>query len=77
MIMHRIKLFTHEAIVHTQINTLERILDRKIEFEIVLNTKGLRSSLELSATQHEIEMIRSGTSYTILVRSNDAWMPVI
>lgn len=72
---NKIKIFTHEAIVHTQITALEKTLNRQIEFEINLNLNKVRSNLSFEATEEEINLIRHNLGYTVMIRKGGYWLP--
>jgi hypothetical protein len=71
----RIKIYTHEAIVHSQVNAIEKIVSHEVEFDITLNTRGARSSIQFSAEQNEIELIKNNLGYTILIQNESGWYP--
>lgn len=71
----RVKLFTHEAIVHSQLLALERILSRVIPYEIALSTKGIRSNIQFFADEQEIKRIKSNLGYTVMILDGTQWLP--
>jgi hypothetical protein len=78
MLMNRkIKLFTHEVIVHTQIAAIEKVLNRSIDCAISLNNRETRSSIQFEATEQEIEQIKGDLGYTIMVLNGTTWLPHI
>lgn len=65
--MRRVKLFTHEVIVHSQLTALESILNRCIHYEISLNSKGTRSNIQFDADEKEIGLIKGNLGYTVMI----------
>jgi hypothetical protein len=65
--MRRVKLFTHEVIVHSQLTALENILNRCIHYEISLNGKDIRSNIQFDANEKEINLIKAHLSYNVMV----------
>jgi hypothetical protein len=64
----RIKVFTHEVIVHSQVTNLEKILERRIDYEITLNTKGARSNIQFEVSETEVDLIKSKFGYAIMTQ---------
>jgi hypothetical protein len=75
--MHRLKLFTNESMVHSQVSTLEHLLGRRIECEIIMNVKNASSSIQFDANDGEIQTIRSGSNFNLLKRQGGYWIPVM
>lgn len=71
----RVKVFTHEAIVHSQLLALERVLARVIPYEIALSTKGIRSNIQFFADEDEIRRIKSNLGYTVMILDGTQWLP--
>ena len=65
--MRRVKLFTHEVIVHSQLTALEKILNRCLHYEISLNIKGIRSNIQFDADDKEIKLIKGNLGYSVIV----------
>lgn len=68
-----VKLMTHEVIVHTQLQSLERVLEREVLCDITLNVKGIKSHIIFNASEEEINKIRQDLGYTIYVRDGETW----
>jgi hypothetical protein len=75
--MRKIKLFTHEAIVHSQLLAIETTLDRRVDYEISLNKKTTRSHIQFDASDKEIASIKANLGYTVMIEENNQWLPVI
>jgi hypothetical protein len=72
-----VKLFTHETIVHSQIASIEKVLDRRVDFQITINAKETRSNIQFNATRDEMELIKTQLGYNLLVRNEAGWLPLI
>jgi hypothetical protein len=68
-----VKIMTHESIIHSQLSSLERILNREINCQLTLNVKGIKSNFEFPATEEEIEKVKSDLGYHIYVFTNGEW----
>jgi hypothetical protein len=66
-----IKIFTHESIVHYQLDAIEKLLQRDVGFRVVLNVKGVVSNVQFAATFEEIESIKNNLSFKIYIKAND------
>jgi hypothetical protein len=73
----KVKLFTHEVIIHAQIAALEKVLNRSVDCTIALNNRGSRSNIQFEANEKEIEQIKGDLGYTIMVLDQNRWMPYI
>jgi hypothetical protein len=73
----KIKLYTHEVIVHSQISALEKTLNRSIEYKLSLNSRTERSYLQFEADTKEIEKIKSELGYTVSILDGNHWIPGI
>lgn len=69
-----VKIMTHETIVHTQLNSIEKLLNRDIDYKANLNTKGIRSSISFKASQLEIDLVKNDLGYKIFIKNNDHWI---
>ena len=72
-----VKLFTHESVIHEQIDSLEKHLQREIDFSISLNVDGIRSHIRFSATDAEARLIREVLGYTVYIKKGNQWVPEI
>ena len=70
-----LRIFTHESIVHTQIASIEKLLERKIEFSITINTKNEKSNIQFSVSENELLELANKLGQTIFFKSNESWMP--
>jgi hypothetical protein len=61
-----VKIMTHESIVHTQILSIEKLLNRNITYDVTLNTRGVKSYLSFLATPEEVELVKADLGYRIL-----------
>jgi hypothetical protein len=75
--MSLVKIFTHEAIVHSQIAAVERVLKREVDMKITLNVKESRSSIEFTADEKEIVTIKNDLGYVVMVYDGSVWLPHI
>ena len=75
--IQKIKLFTHERIIHAQVVNLEKILNRSIDCTILLNNRESGSSIQFDANDQEIEQIKMDLGCTIMVLTGKIWMPYI
>jgi hypothetical protein len=75
MMATRIRLYTHEVIIHSQIASIEKILDRVVEFEVTLNQKQLKSTIEFAAEDTEISKLKNDLGYNIFVFDGVRWLP--
>jgi hypothetical protein len=73
----RVKIFTNEMIVHSQINAIEKILGRHIGCEITINVRDVASCIQFDATEKEINLIRSESEYNLMIRQGGYWLPLI
>lgn len=73
----KVKLFTHEAIVHAQTLSIEKLLNRKVEFDISLNVKGVRSNIQFTVNEAEITQIKKNLGYTVYTLNADQWIALI
>jgi hypothetical protein len=71
-----IRIMTHESIVHSQITSLERLLNREIDFALTLNIRGVKSSIEFSATEDEIHRVKADLGYRIFMSENNNWVKI-
>ena len=74
---HCIKLFTHEAIVHSQLQSIEKLLQRKVDYEISLNQHGVRSNIQFKVNPEEIELIKNYLGYTVYTKDGERWVPAM
>ena len=75
--MPAVKIFTHEVIVHSQINAIEKTLNRDIHCEITLNIRTVRSFIEFDANNSEIDLIKANLGYTVMIKQQNRWWPSI
>jgi hypothetical protein len=68
------KIMTHESIVHGQIMSLEKLLDRQLSFQLTLNVKGIRSNIEFKASQEEIQRVKQDLGYRVFIKLQDSWV---
>lgn len=68
-----IKIMTHESIVHSQLNSIERILNRQVDFKLTLNIKGIKSNIEFVATPDEVEKVKRDLGYTVFTLVGKEW----
>jgi CheY-like chemotaxis protein len=73
----RIRIATHEVIVHTQIESIERGLKRPISFDITLNKHRKKSNLEFDATEKEISVLRYDLLLNVFCFDGVRWTPHI
>jgi hypothetical protein len=73
----RIKLFTHEAIIHSQVCALEKTLSREIDYELLLNSRESRSHIQFDADEKEIMLIKGNLGYTVMIQDGTHWLPHI
>lgn len=69
----RIKIYTHEVIAHSQMNAIEKILNRQIDYTMALNT-STRSNIQFEATLTEIEKIKDNLGYVVMVKQDNTWV---
>ena len=73
----RVKLFTNDNLIHDQTRSLEKLLDRNIEFEIELNVQPARQNIQFMVSENELQKIKSTLDYNILHLSGGHWLPNI
>lgn len=71
----RIRLYTHEVIVHSQIAAIEKSLNRAVNCEINLNSKKVRSTIEFDAEEKEISALKHELGYNVMVFDGNTWLP--
>jgi hypothetical protein len=71
---YTIRIMTHESIIHSQIVSIERLLEREINCQPTLNAKGVKSNIEFRASTDEIEKVRTDLGYRVLVEKNGQWL---
>jgi hypothetical protein len=71
----RIRLNTHETIVHSQLQAIEKALSRTVVFEITLNQKGIKSNIEFEAEEKEISVVKNDLGYNVMVFDGERWLP--
>jgi hypothetical protein len=71
----RIKLYTHEVIIHSQINAIEKALNRQIEANITLNQKEQKSNIEFEVSEKELTTIKHDLGFNVMVYDGDRWLP--
>jgi hypothetical protein len=69
-----IKILTHESIIHTQITSIEKLLNRQVAYQLKLNVKGTKSNIEFKASQDEVERMTSYLGYPVYVLRDDEWI---
>jgi hypothetical protein len=73
--LRQVKIFTHESIVHYQMDALARLLKDERPVQITLNVKAVKSSIRFEATSEEVEYIRNNLFVKVYVMSDtdDSW----
>jgi hypothetical protein len=71
----RIRLFTHESIVHSQVIKIETMLGREVPFEIMLNQLQANSTIEFAASDREITLLKNDLGYSVFVFDGTRWLP--
>jgi hypothetical protein len=71
----RIKLYTHEVIIHSQINAIEKALNRQIGANITLNQKEQKSNIEFEVSEKELITIKHDLGFNVMVYDGDRWLP--
>ena len=61
----RVSLFTHESIVHDQVDAIQLLLNREVSFAINLNTLKERSTLAFHASEYRIHSIQTSLHFKI------------
>jgi hypothetical protein len=56
---------THESIVHAQVLSIEKLLQREIQYQIMLNVQGTRSQIKFLLSENEAQLIRDNLGYKI------------
>ena len=71
---YNVKIMTHESIVHSQLNSIESLLERPVSFAVTLNVKGVRSHLKFIASSEEIEKVKASLGYKIYIQRDKEWV---
>jgi hypothetical protein len=61
-------ILTHEMIVHSQIASIEKLLQREITYKLTLNVHGVPSSIQFPLKRFELELIKDQLGYKLLVQ---------
>jgi len=70
----RIRLQTHEVIIHSQIASIEAALERPVVFDITLNQKQAKSTIEFTVSEKEMATLKHNLGLNIFVLSNGQWI---
>jgi hypothetical protein len=70
----RIRIYTHEVIIHAQMHAIEKVLNRTINYTLTLNTATTRSNIEFDAEMTEIESIKSNLGYPVMIQQGNNWL---
>lgn len=73
----RVKLFTHDTIVHSQLSSIENTVGRVVNFQITLNQQDARSNIQFDASEDEVKKIKSELNYNILTLEGKHWLPLL
>jgi hypothetical protein len=71
----RLRVFTHENIVHTQTALIEKLLKREVSFVVNLNSAEDRPNIQFSASKSELQILCNTLGHTIFVKSDTKWRP--
>lgn len=71
--MENIRIFTHESIIHSQMQSIEKLLDHRVNFAVTLNSKGVRSKIEFLVTEAEIRILNDELGYKIYRQADGQW----
>ena len=73
--MHQVKIFTHESIVHYQVDSINKLLHYERPLEITLNVKARKSNICFLATLEEVQSIRNDLQLKVYVKNtfDDGW----
>lgn len=69
-----IKIITHESIIHSQIQSIERVLARPVSYEVILNVRGVKSHIQFNASPEEIERVKADLGYRVYVKKDNEWV---
>jgi hypothetical protein len=74
--MQQVKIFTHESIVHYQMDGLTKVLKDQRPVHVTLNVKFVKSNIAFDATPEEVASIKEGLHFAVYVRNNehDPWL---
>lgn len=70
----QIKIMTHESIIHSQIQSIERVLARPVSYGVILNVRGVKSHIHFQATPEEIELVKADLGYRVYVKKDNEWV---
>lgn len=70
-----LKVFTHENIVHTQTDAIQKLLKRDIQFKINLNAQEERPSIQFIVSKNELDLLSNALGHTIFVKNGEHWRP--
>jgi hypothetical protein len=70
-----VRIFTHEFIVHSQLESIETALNRSIDFKITLNQKRIASSIEFDVNSEEISTLKHDLGLNVLIFDGKRWLP--
>ena len=73
----QVKIFTHEVIVHSQVEMIEKVLERDVLFNISLNQTRDRSTIRFDAEEGEVVKIRTNLGYNVMVLEGQTWVSSI
>jgi hypothetical protein len=73
----RLKIITSETIIHSQLRSLEGILGREVEVNVVLNKRRSGSIIEFEVAETEVQVLKDRLGYTLLMKNEAGWIPVI
>jgi hypothetical protein len=71
----RLRIFTHESIVHSQVATIQKILGKEITFDIIINSKGARSNIQFMVSSEEMDQLLRHLGYQIFIQTDNHWVP--
>ena len=69
-----IKILTHESIIHTQLTSIEKLLNRQVQYQLKLNVKGTKSNIEFKASPEELRKMTSHLGYPVYILRDDEWI---
>jgi hypothetical protein len=71
----KIRLHTHEAIIHSQMALIETGLKRPVEFQVILNQKEVRSTIEFEVSDKELSTLKYEMGCNIFIFDGERWLP--
>lgn len=70
-----LRIFTHENIVHTQTEAIQKLLKREIQFTINLNVQDDRPNIQFFVSKSELDLLSNSLGHTIFVKTGENWRP--